>query len=618
MTSRSSKSRSNADLSVLHVVGGRKHVLDAGDVGTSTQLMTYSEATHAPCRKPCCRAKVGFRCSRVAGPVSHMHSRVQLVMSDEVVRSLNLLLAIIDDGLWVEYRLDGANFAMDAVVAKLPVHVAGVPAIYLDDEDLEMEDDDGLIGFRSELCSSHDAEGPAICWHARRATRGAIRIAYRAKAREVDVATSDGHPPVDLRFEAGGVTGPGHAFLALPPLEGKFDVYLRWVIPHGAGKTGVCSFGAGNLDLGAMSFEALLDCHYMVGDVTSVGPSQAPVSVHYLTRPSFDTHAFAEHTAKMNQALATTFHAIPTPFRVFLRHNPYRGLSGSALTHSFVAGWNEHTLDSVERLEAFIDHELVHEWVGLDGPYDETVWYNEGIADYYGIVLPFRAGLISEGLFLSRVNLQARLGYASVYRNVPLSDFAPLYWRDFRAQQEPYYRGFFYFARLDVALRDHGRHHYTLDDLVRRVREQRRSGERVQVDTWQVMVADELGHEGTRLLDDLLRGSMEPPPALVWGETFECHLEEAPVIDPGFDVSTFITGTVTGLMPGGPAACAGLRDGDILITVPTYNGFVSQPAGQAAEVGLRRGTQELTIQFQPGFDTAFVPAWQRARDLSED
>jgi manganese transport protein len=45
-------------------------------------------------------------------------------------------------------------------------------------------------------------------------------------------------------------------------------------------------------------------------------------------------------------------------------------------------------------------------------------------------VLPFREGLISEESFPSRVNLQARLGYASPYRNVPLSELVPLYWSD--------------------------------------------------------------------------------------------------------------------------------------------------------------------------------------------
>jgi predicted metalloprotease with PDZ domain len=284
-------------------------------------------------------------------------------------------------------------------------------------------------------------------------------------------------------------------------------------------------------------------------------------------------------------------------------------MHGSALTHSFVVGWHEQTVDSVERLDAFIDHELVHEWVQLDGSYEESVWLNEGLADYYGVVLPFRAGLLSEEAFLDRVNLQARLGYASLYRNLPLSDLAALYWSDFRAQQEPYYRGFFYLAGVDFALRTRGR---TLDDLVGRLRSRHRSGKPGHVSHWRAMVTDELGAEGDRLLDGVLLGSMAPPPAAIWGDAFECRLDEAPVIEAGFDVSTFITGTVTGLRPDGPAALAGLRDGDVLVSMPTYNALVTRAPGQTSAILVRRGTQELTIHFAPGFDTALVPTWRRS------
>jgi hypothetical protein len=176
-----------------------------------------------------------------------------------------LSLGVAGAGLRVGYRLDGARFAAGAVVARLPVRVAGVPAISLAGEDLEVADDLGPVGVWSEIAFPDGTGDPVVCWHADRATRGAVQVAYLARARVVDGATSDGHPPVDLRVEAGGVTGPGRAFLALPPLEGPWDLSVRWVLATGRGQVGVCSLGAGDLDLGAGPLAALLDCHFMAG-----------------------------------------------------------------------------------------------------------------------------------------------------------------------------------------------------------------------------------------------------------------------------------------------------------------------------------------------------------------
>jgi hypothetical protein len=164
-----------------------------------------------------------------------------------MARSLSLSLGFAGGGLRVGYRLDGARFEAGAVVARLPVRVAGVPAISLASEDLKITDEEGPVGVWSDIASPEGAGDLTVRWHADRATRGVVQVAYLARARVVDGATSDGHPPVDLRVEAGGVTGPGRAFLALPPLEGPWDLSVRWVLATGRGQVGVCSLGAGTL-----------------------------------------------------------------------------------------------------------------------------------------------------------------------------------------------------------------------------------------------------------------------------------------------------------------------------------------------------------------------------------
>ena len=160
----------------------------------------------------------------------------------------------------------------------------------------------------------------------------------------------------------------------------------------------------------------------MAGACRPSSTPEHPLSLHWPGPPCFRPSVLLPITpAALNRALADFFEQPIADYRIFLRHNPYRGISGSTLRQSFVAGWNEQTVDSVERLESFIDHELIHEWVCLEGSYDETVWFNEGIADYYGIVLPHRHSLLTEADYLSRVNLSARQCFASPYHGQPLS-----------------------------------------------------------------------------------------------------------------------------------------------------------------------------------------------------
>lgn len=518
---------------------------------------------------------------------------------------LNLQLSATDDGIGVRYRISGPDFVAGEVVAALPVSVAGVPAARIDGGSVVFSDDKGTMPCRLEPGTSPDGD-EQLRWRAGRRSRGSVEVSYFAPARVVDATTKDGQPPVDLRRESGGVTGQGKVFLALPPIDGLWNLTVTWAGPA----SGLSSLGAGDLDLEGVQLEVLRDCHFMAGPVITIGQPGSAVTVHYLTPPAFDVDDLARRVARMHQTLADEMACEPAPYRVFLRSNPYRGLSGSALPGAFVAGWNAQSLNVADRLEGFIDHELVHEWSALDGPYQEVVWHNEGLADYYGVVLPYRAGLITASTFLDRVNMQARFAYASPFRAEPLAEVAPRYWTDFRAQQEPYYRGFFYFAQLAGILRDHGS---SLETLIRQLRTIRRQ-EPVSVSDWQDMVGAATGSAGQQLLDEMvLRGQAPLPPDSLWGDDFRCQQVEAPIFDPGFDVTAFITGEVTGLRPGSPAAHAGLLDGDVITNLPDYNTLVRQPAGSAVHVQARRGGRQIHVQLSPGSDSARIPEWTLIR-----
>lgn len=111
--------------------------------------------------------------------------------------------------------------------------------------------------------------------------------------------------------------------------------------------------------------------------------------------------------------MALAFGAPASPYRVFARASPHRGLSTSAHLASFVMALDPDAPVDEEVLQRTVTHELVHEWVHLDGSADDVTWFNEGAADDFSLALSLRNGLIGKQTHPSptiRPRRGARLG----------------------------------------------------------------------------------------------------------------------------------------------------------------------------------------------------------------
>ena len=292
----------------------------------------------------------------------------------------------------------------------------------------------------------------------------------------------------------------------LPPGPEDLTFDVHWIRPDPPGDwAAVSSLGEGDGaagDLSGTGLERLGDTYVMCGDLEHHRHRDGRLSTWWLTSPGIDVAAFSGRLGTTYHVMAEAFDAPAHPYRVFLRTHPHRGAAASAHPASFVMSLNPaHPLDEASIFET-IAHELVHEWLHLDGSAEEVTWFVEGAADYYSLVLPLREGMLDDDAFLRAVNLEARECYANVRRGLTMAEAQPLFFSDFLAHRLPYARGMFYLADLDARVRRATAGARSVDDIVRDVVRRRRAGERVGLEEWCDLVEEVLQAAERPVLDD--------------------------------------------------------------------------------------------------------------------
>jgi len=516
------------------------------------------------------------------------------------------------------WQLDGIAFDSGETLGQLCTSVAGAPAVDLADDAVAATDDLGPIPLTAGVDEVPDGT-PVRRWRAARSTVGPVEFSYLAEPVAAEPRPTA--PPLELRREGPGLSGALKCFLVLPPGPDDLTFEVRWKPPSGedagVGWMAVSSLGEGlgrHGDLAGAGLELLRDTYVMWGPLADCHHRDGDISTWWLTKPAFDVEAFSTHLGTTYLLMAEAFDAPAHPYRVFLRASGHRGSNASAHPASFVMTMNPAAPLDMQKLCSTIAHELVHEWLQLDGPAEEITWFVEGAADYYSLVLPFRAGLIDEDAFLGEVNIAARLGYASPHRHLSLQQASRLYRSDFRAHRLPYARGMFYLADLDARLKEATSGGASVDDVVRHLIKARRAGTQFGLDQWCAYVGELLGHDERPALDDLVfTGNGRPGPGSF--APFELKVVPVPVLDLGFDVSTFVTGRVQGVVPGGLADTVGVADGDA-VTLPSYPEAIALNVENTLNISITRAGGTTQVAMPLGNQTTPVPQWH-ARERSD-
>jgi len=526
---------------------------------------------------------------------------------------LLVTLAVDPRGILVTWRLDRVAFDAGEPLGQLPLSIAGAPTLQLEGAAVAATDGVGPVPLATSLTESDDGE-QLRCWSVERSTSGPVEVSYLAEpvAEEPRPAT----PPLELRGEGVGLSGALKCFVVLPPGPEDLTFELRWERPMGGdgspdGWMAVSSLGEGDGrdgELAGTRLELLGDTYVMCGDLADRHHRDGQLSIWWLTSPGIDVEAFTARLGTTYQVMCESFDAPAHPYRVFLRAHPHRGGNASAHPASFVMAMNPADPLDEGSLYETLAHELVHEWLHLDGPVEEVTWFVEGAADYYSLVLPFRAGMLDEEVFLNAVNFEARECYANPRRNLTVREAQQLFFSDFLAHRLPYARGMFYLADLDARLRRATSGRQSVDDVVRDVLRSRRAGARVGLEQWCARVEEALPDAEMSILDALVFTGVGRPGKDCFGSQFDRKTVRVPVLDVGFDPSTFVTRQVRGLVSGGAADRAGLREGEV-IDLPRYPEIVPLNVGDVLDIGVTRDGETARITIPLTGETAPVPQW---------
>lgn len=527
---------------------------------------------------------------------------------------LVVTLAVVPRGILVTWRLDDVAFAAGDPLAQLPVSIAGAPTLQVEGESVRATDRIGPVPLVTSLTERDDGERLRF-WSSERSTSGTVEVSYLAEP--VAEEPRPANPPLELREEGIGLSGALKCILALPPGPEDLTFELRWNLP--AERDGspdkwmtVSSLGEGDgrngERLAGTGLELLGDTYVMCGDLADHHHRDGQLSTWWLTPPNIDVEAFTARLGTTYQVMSEAFDAPAHSYRVFLRTHPHRGANASAHPASFVMAMNPDNPLNEASLYETIAHELVHEWLQLDGPPEEVTWFVEGAADYYSLVLPLRDGMLADEAFLRAINLASRECYANPRRNLTLRQAQQLFFSDFFAHKLPYVRGMFYLADLDERLKSATSGNQSVDDVVRDVVQSRREGKRVSIEQWCARVEEVLPDAEMPCLEaHVFNGAGEPTTAR-FGAQFEWETVQVPVLDLGFDPSTLVTRCVQGLVTGGAADRAGLREGEI-VDLPRYPDIVRLNVGDVLEIGVTRDGQMIPILLPLGGETAPVPQW---------
>ncbi|MCB9753055.1 MAG: hypothetical protein H6713_24125 [Myxococcales bacterium] len=487
--------------------------------------------------------------------------------------------------------------------------------------ELELEDARGPVPHASTR------DGAALRVALARPPEGALAIRY---AVEPEQGTPNPALPagLQLRLDHARVLASAEETLLLPE-DGPpvVEFALTWSRGAAAGLERVAStLGLPNAR-GPARLTALRHAAFLAG---ALGHAEFRATVGaddfaWSGEPSFDLRWSAAETAGARSAVDVYFGAdlAKTPrFTALLAVDV--DFAGAAGAQAFPRGDGLYVAlnpgapwDARVRLE--VAQALVFRWIGgrlrlvdlADAPRERGAWFDAGFARAVAREVLVELGTLSATDYLEELHALLGERATSPSRAASLDELARRAGGgDAEALDMLAVRGALYATRLDAILRARGG---SLQQLLQQLVEEARTQQRAELPLTALTTrVEQLAGpaEVTAFRRAILEGDALELPADALGPCFTPTRRTYTRFVLGFDATgswATTPPTIVGLQPDGPAARAGLREGERLLSITADPDAPREPA----EITVERDGQSATVRYRPAGPTVRAQGWKR-------
>lgn len=459
-----------------------------------------------------------------------------------------------------------------------------------------------------------------------RAPSGTVWLSYTVAAQ----IREDGNPaPVGV--DPDRFVGAGEAMLVLP--EAFEDKQVRATLRVEADEVGTpeltrvaTSFGLGARESVTARGADLRQGLFTAG-LMGHGKFDAPEgndSAAWLGYTAFDPRPGFADMAGLRTALRLLFGAGDAERVTFLFLSDRRLPGDFVVTRRprSVVSWVSDKEPWSAPLRIAVATAVVHGWIGgrlWIGPSDaeheaEAFWFSEGVSRQLARDLLFRYGLISpaeaaqdvEGL-ASVLATSARGAESNEALSKTTKGALPVLVA----------RGALYGLEVDAKIRAKSGGKRGLQDMLRSLYKRAAEAQApLPVTAWTDALAIELGEPArARFQDVIVQGKPVDLPDTALGPCFRRVKRTYVGYDPGFDEAvTQKSGKIVGLVPGGAADKAGLREGEAVDSLR----IAKHSPDTKMEVTITRGQKQITLMFLPEGKRGKGPGFERKKDVADD